>query len=199
MEEHCCQDLSHILWDWHFQGERSPVRRWLVLPVGAAELVIFISSLGAGVHTLTQPPRSCRAPVGRQYLRDNRWTFLLATSVHTIRYVLRFHPEEEQKNSRSSKLQAGRRPGWRDGGGPSGPGGRAKDRGPVGPQRRDAGRGRGCWLARGVFLLFRFLFFFQVRHTSHEKGEQTEDAPSAFVSFQININTFTSKVYEHFL
>lgn len=100
VEEHCCKNLWHTRWDWHFQGERSPVRRWLVLPVGAAELVIFISSLGAGVHTLTQPPRSCRAPVGRQYLRDNRWTFLLATSVHTIRYVLRFHPEEEQKNSK---------------------------------------------------------------------------------------------------
>lgn len=54
--------------------------------------------------------------------------------------------------------------------------------------------GPGCFSAFSFFV-----FCFQVRHTSHEKGEQTEDAPSAFVSFQININTFTSKVYEHFL
>lgn len=57
----------------------------------------------------------------------------------------------------------------------------------------------GCWLALGEPWVFFCLFVFPGKTHSHEKGEQTEDAPSAFVSFQININTFTSKVYEHFL
>lgn len=61
------------------------------------------------------------------------------------------------------------------------------------------GVAQGCWPAQGGPGVFFCFFVFPSKTHSNEKGERTKDAPSAFVSFPININTFTSKVYEHFL